>query len=74
MNFAWLKAEYANNRRFRAAVQAAEGGLLGGFLSATANGFSFTAVFWQRLGLAMAAGALIAVRNFFLTPPPPEAK
>jgi hypothetical protein len=66
---AWLKNLYQNNLTFRAIVQAVEGGLIVGFLTATANGIDFSKKGLVALGSAVVGGIITAIRNYFLNRP-----
>lgn len=65
----WLVNLYRNNLTFRSFVQALEGGLIVGFMTATANGIDFSKKGIAALGSAVLGGVLVAIRNYFLNRP-----
>jgi len=65
----WLTNLYTSNGTFRAIVQAVEGGVITGFLMATANGIDFSKKGLTALGAAVAGGIVTALRNYFVNRP-----
>ena len=65
----WLINAYKTNTLFRGIVQAVEGGLIVGFITATTNGFDFSKKGLTALGAALVGGIVTALRNFFLNRP-----
>ena len=60
---------YKSNSTFRAVVQAVEGGLVMGFLTATTNGIDFSKKGLTALGSALLGGVIVALRNYFTNRP-----
>ena len=65
----WLKNLYQTSTVFRGFAQAIEGGLVSGFLMATANGFDFSKKGLQALAAGLIAGVGLAVRNYLVNRP-----
>lgn len=65
----WIIQQYRANAWFRGIVQSIEGGVITGFLTATATGIDFSKNGLKVFGASIVGGVVVAVRNYLINRP-----